>query len=145
MVTQGKVSPDEMQRFYDATDEVGLAPGWLGRGEEHPEVVPFLWKWSEVEPLVLRSGEAVTPDRDVQRRVLRLAKPWAGSRHHPHHINCPATPASRRVRPSPPAHTHGHPVGPAGRGSVHHRRGRQALHGARGFDPHAVVDLARPQ
>ena len=75
MVTQGKVSPEEMQRFYETTEELGLAPGWLRRGEEHPEVVPFLWKWSEVEPLVMRSGEVVTPDRDVQRRVLRLANP----------------------------------------------------------------------
>ena len=75
MVTQGKVSPEEMQQFYDSTDRASLAPGWLGRGEERPKVVPFLWKWSEVEPLVHRSGEVVTPDLDVQRRVLRLKNP----------------------------------------------------------------------
>ena len=75
MVTQGKVSPEELERFYASTDQASLAPGWLRRGEERPAVIPFLWKWSEVEPLVMRSGEVVTPDRDVQRRVLRLANP----------------------------------------------------------------------
>ena len=77
-MTQGKVSPEELERFYASTDQASLAPGWLRRGEERPAVVPFLWKWSEVEPLVMRSGEVVTPDRDVQRRVLRLANPALG-------------------------------------------------------------------
>lgn len=75
MVTQGRVSPEEMQRFYDTTEQAGLVPGWLGRGEQRPKVLPFLWKWAVVEPLVMRSGEVVTPDQDVQRRVLRLANP----------------------------------------------------------------------
>jgi len=78
MVIQGKVSPEDLERFYASTDQASLAPGWLRRGEERPTVVPFLWKWSEVEPLVMRSGEVVTPDRDVQRRVLRLANPALG-------------------------------------------------------------------
>ena len=76
MTTQGKVSPQEMQQFYDKTQESGLVPGWLGRGDEPPpKTVPFLWKWENVEPLVQRSGEVVTPDRDVERRILRLANP----------------------------------------------------------------------
>jgi gentisate 1,2-dioxygenase len=78
MVSQGKVSPEDLERFYASTDQASLAPGWLRRGEERPAVIPFLWKWSEVEPLVMRSGEVVTPDRDVQRRVLRLANPALG-------------------------------------------------------------------
>ena len=76
MTTQGRVSPQEMQQFYDKTQESGLVPGWLGRGDQPPpKTVPFLWKWSDVEPLVHRSGEVVTPDRDVERRILRLANP----------------------------------------------------------------------
>ena len=76
MTTQGRVSPQEMQLFYDQTQESGLVPGWLGRGDEAPpKPVPYLWRWSEVEPLVHRSGEVVTPDRDVERRILRLANP----------------------------------------------------------------------
>jgi gentisate 1,2-dioxygenase len=71
-----RVSPEELQRFYDTTEQASLRPGWLGRAREHqPKVAPFLWRWAEVEPLVHRSGEVVTPDRDVERRVLRLANP----------------------------------------------------------------------
>ena len=76
MTTQGKVSPQEMQQFYDKTQESGLVPGWLGRGDEPPpKTLPFLWNWADVEPLIHRSGEVVTPDRDVERRILRLANP----------------------------------------------------------------------
>ena len=32
-------------------------PGWVeGEGERPPEIKPFLWRWSQVEPLVLKSG-----------------------------------------------------------------------------------------
>lgn len=76
MAVQGKTDPKDVQTYYDATDRVGLNPGWLGRGAESPpEIQPFLWRWSEVEPLVMKSGELVTPDRDVERRTLRLATP----------------------------------------------------------------------
>jgi gentisate 1,2-dioxygenase len=76
MATPGKIGPVEMQRYYDTTDRIRLKPGWVGRGGEGPpEIQPFLWRWAEVEPLVLKSGELVTPDRDVERRTLRLATP----------------------------------------------------------------------
>ena len=76
MPTQRKVTPQEMQEFYDKTKASGLVPGWLGRGdEEKPKTLPFLWRWSDVEPLIHRSGDVVTPDRDVERRILRLANP----------------------------------------------------------------------
>ena len=45
------------------------------RLERKPQVVPFAWRWNDAQPLVLRSGDIVTPDRDVERRVLRLANP----------------------------------------------------------------------
>lgn len=76
MTIHGKISPQEMEQFYDKTKESGLVPGWLGRGEDEAQkTVPFLWRWADVEPLVHRSGEVVTPDRDVERRILRLANP----------------------------------------------------------------------
>jgi gentisate 1,2-dioxygenase len=71
-----KVSPAELQRFYDTTERASLVPGWLPSARRlKTKVAPFLWRWAEVEPLVHRSGEVVTPDRDVERRVLRLANP----------------------------------------------------------------------
>jgi gentisate 1,2-dioxygenase len=76
MAVQSTITPEELQQFYNTTEEVSLVPGWIPRARAyHPKVVPFLWRWSEVKPLVQRSGEVVTPDRDVERRVLRLANP----------------------------------------------------------------------
>ena len=76
MAVQGKASPEVEQRFYESTEHAGLIPAWKGRGlERRPKVVPFLWRWRDVGPLVHQSGEIVTPDRDVERRVLRLANP----------------------------------------------------------------------
>jgi gentisate 1,2-dioxygenase len=76
MAVQRKTEPEELQTYYDTADRIRLTPGWVQRGgEAPPEIQPFLWRWPEVEPLVLKSGELVTPDRDVERRTMRLATP----------------------------------------------------------------------
>lgn len=72
----GKVSPEQEQQFYESTESAGLRAAWMGRRRERkPQVVPFAWRWADAQPLVMRSGDIVTPDRDVERRVLRLANP----------------------------------------------------------------------
>jgi len=72
----GRVSPEEEEQFYAGTEAAGLRAAWMGRRlERKPQVVPFAWRWNDAQPLVLRSGDIVTPDRDVERRVLRLANP----------------------------------------------------------------------
>ncbi len=72
----GRVSPEEEEQFYDNTESAGLRAAWMGRRlERKPQVQPFAWRWADAQPLVLRSGDIVTPDRDVERRVLRLANP----------------------------------------------------------------------
>lgn len=76
MVLPDTVRTEDEQQYYEVTDRIQLKPGWLqGEGQPLPEMEPFLWRWAEVEPLVLKSGELVTPDRDVERRTLRLATP----------------------------------------------------------------------
>ena len=66
----------EAQEYYDTADRIRIKPGWMqGEGQPMPEIEPYLWRWSQVEPLVMKSGELVTPDRDVERRTLRLATP----------------------------------------------------------------------
>jgi|GEM_PF-1817021 hypothetical protein len=46
MATKGKVSPEEMQEFYDTSRQAGLTPAWMGRGHDRkPSVEPFLWRW----------------------------------------------------------------------------------------------------
>ena len=72
----GRVSPEEEEQFYGNTEAAGLRAAWMGRRlERKPQVEPFAWRWADAQPLVLRSGDIVTPDRDVERRVLRLANP----------------------------------------------------------------------
>ena len=67
---------EEENHFYETTDQASLIPAWRGRGRERKATVaPFAWRWEEARPLILRSGDIVTPDRDVERRVLRLANP----------------------------------------------------------------------
>ena len=76
MAVQDKLGPEELRQYYATSDGIRLSPGWVGRERSGPpEIEPFLWRWSEVEPLVLKSGEIVTPDRDVERRTMRLATP----------------------------------------------------------------------
>ena len=76
MAAVGKVSPQEMQQFYESSRQAGLTPAWMGLGHDRkPSVDPFLWRWKQAEPLILKSGDMVTPDRDVERRVLRLTNP----------------------------------------------------------------------
>ena len=65
----GRVSPEEEQRFYDNTESAGLRASWMGRRlERKPQVQPFAWRWEQARPLILKSGDIVTPDRDVERR-----------------------------------------------------------------------------
>ena len=76
MVSRTTPTTEEMNVFYDSSRAAGLVPAWIGVGlERQTKVVPHLWRWAEAEPLVMRSGELVTPDRNIERRVLRLANP----------------------------------------------------------------------
>ena len=76
MVSPATPTTEELNVFYDSSRAAGLVPAWIGVGlERQTNVVPHLWRWAEAEPLVMRSGELVTPDRNIERRVLRLANP----------------------------------------------------------------------
>ena len=72
MAVPQKVTADESQQYYERAESIRIKPGWMqGEGQPMPTIEPYLWRWSEVEPLVMKSGELVTPDRDVERRTLR--------------------------------------------------------------------------
>ena len=76
MAIQDRLTSEELQTYYDTAEGISLMPGWVeGEGERPPEIKPFLWRWSEVEPLVLKSGSIVAPGADVQRRTMRLTTP----------------------------------------------------------------------
>jgi gentisate 1,2-dioxygenase len=65
--------------YSDALDARSLAPLWtalhvLLPHERVTRAVPFLWRWSELRPLLLEAGRLVEMDR-AERRVLVLRNP----------------------------------------------------------------------
>ena len=68
-------SPEEMEKFYEIVDQTNLIPGWRRSMGVEWKPKPYLWRWTDLEPLALRAGELVTHSREVERRVLRLANP----------------------------------------------------------------------
>ena len=75
MAVVGKLGTKELNQYYNTAEGIRLYPLWESRPEEPPEIEPFLWRWAQVQPLVLKSGEVVTPDRDVERRIMGLTPP----------------------------------------------------------------------
>ena len=61
MAVKDSLNAGELRDYYDSADDINLTPGWVDWGQHGaPEIEPFLWRWSQVEPLVLKSGEVVT-------------------------------------------------------------------------------------
>src|SRR6186997_60475 len=74
---------DELQAqraaFYDQLPAFGMGALWnvLGNAltkEPRTKSVPYIWRWQDVRPRVLRSGELVTAE-EAERRVLMLLNP----------------------------------------------------------------------
>ena len=74
---------DELQAqraaFYDELPSLGMGALWnvLANAltvEPRTKSLPYIWKWSDVRPRVLRSGELVTAE-EAERRVLMLLNP----------------------------------------------------------------------
>src|SRR5687767_6435101 len=69
----------EREAFYDDLKQHSMGPLWAVLGDAltpEPRVksVPCLWRWQDVRPRVLRSGELVTAE-EAERRVLMLLNP----------------------------------------------------------------------
>jgi gentisate 1,2-dioxygenase len=69
----------ERDAFYKDLEQYSMGPLWAVLGEAlsaEPRVksVPVLWKWRDVRPRVLRSGELVTAE-EAERRVVMLLNP----------------------------------------------------------------------
>ena len=73
------VSPDEANAFLDGLSRFNVGPLWKVLGqiltpEPRTQAVPHLWRWQELRPQLLRSGEVVTA-AEAERRVLMLLNP----------------------------------------------------------------------
>lgn len=69
----------ERQAFYDDLSAGDMAPLWvvirkLLTREPVTAAVPHVWRYDDVRPLILRSGELVTAE-EAERRVLVLENP----------------------------------------------------------------------
>jgi gentisate 1,2-dioxygenase len=66
--------------FYAELEQLYLLPNWAREAESqgasgpHAAAIPWLWKWSEVKPKILRTVSLVTPE-DVERRAIGLINP----------------------------------------------------------------------
>lgn len=67
------------EQYYDALRPLNLAPLWsvlqgLVPAEPVPAAKPWCWRWQDVYPQLLRSGELISTE-EAERRVLVLENP----------------------------------------------------------------------
>jgi gentisate 1,2-dioxygenase len=65
--------------FYQRISNLNAAPLWEVLGEivaakPHPASIPALWRYDELRPFLMESGELITA-REAERRVLMLENP----------------------------------------------------------------------
>ncbi len=86
-----KVTQEDLEAYCASLSTVGLDAPWSRPGPlieaKKTQVQPYLWRWAEIEPLLHRSAEFVTPDRGAERRILRLANPGVPERTTAHTLS----------------------------------------------------------
>lgn len=79
-----------LQDFASALERAHLDAPWLGPEMSHdpiPHMVPFVWHWADIAPLIMRTGELMTPGRGAERRILRLANPGVPGKTSTHTLS----------------------------------------------------------
>ena len=69
MALSSSLAADALQEFAGAVERAHLDAPWTGpvmSHEPNTRVQPFRWRWTAIEPLLMRAGELVTPDRGVE-------------------------------------------------------------------------------
>ncbi len=69
----------ELEAYYRDLEAANLAPLWTTLAtsmpnEPQPKAVPFLWRYKDVRPRLIRAGELVRPEQ-ANRRVVMLINP----------------------------------------------------------------------
>ncbi len=80
--TQMNGSKDPAQELVENALKVNTKPLWtqmakLNPPEPNPQCVPYIWRYDEVRPSLLRAGEIIT-EQQAERRVLMLVNPARG-------------------------------------------------------------------
>lgn len=79
------------KQYLADVQAAGLDAPWSRPGPliepKKTRVESCLWRWAEIEPLLRRSAEFVSPGRGAERRILRLANPGVPERTSTHTIS----------------------------------------------------------
>ena len=79
MLSSSGATAETLERFYEDLRGIGTSPLWLVQeealvAEPKSKALPFLWRWSELQPQALRAGDLIGT-ADAERRVLMLLNP----------------------------------------------------------------------
>src|SRR5215475_15189423 len=87
MVLKPMPAADALHNFSGAVERAHLNAPWV-REESSPAprsgVLPFLWRWADIEPLSRQAGELMTPGRGAERRILQLTNPGVAGQSTTH-------------------------------------------------------------
>ncbi len=91
MTPRATQSGESLEQYLVSLQAAGLDAPWSRPGPliepKKTRVQPRLWRWAEIESLLRRSAEFVTPDRGAERRILRLANPGVPERTSTHTLS----------------------------------------------------------
>jgi gentisate 1,2-dioxygenase len=80
-----------LDEYCASLRDAGLDAPWTRPGPliqpKASAVQSKLWRWADIEPLLRRSAEFMTPGRGAERRILRLANPGVPERTSTHTIS----------------------------------------------------------
>jgi gentisate 1,2-dioxygenase len=82
---------DDLEEYLELVRRAGLDAPWSRPGPliaaKNARVLPQLWRWAEIEPLVERSADFVAPGEGTERRILRLANAGVPERTSTHTLS----------------------------------------------------------
>lgn len=78
MALKPLLTTDALHNFIGAVEWAHLNAPWAREEASpapRPRVLPFLWRWVDIEPLLRQAGELMAPNRGAERRILQLTNP----------------------------------------------------------------------
>jgi gentisate 1,2-dioxygenase len=76
------VNTDSAEKLLSELTTTNTKPLWaqmnrLNPPAPNPKTVPFIWRYDDIRPYLLRAGELIT-EKQAERRVLMLVNPARG-------------------------------------------------------------------
>lgn len=75
--------PDSVERLLNELAITNTKPLWVQMTRLNPplpapKTIPFIWRFDDIRPYLIRAGELVT-EKQAERRVLMLVNPAKGT------------------------------------------------------------------